>query len=146
MGGIAQTIQTVAAVTGIAADVTYLRGHAAAKRAASSPSPAAMGDIGSTITNLASAVGIASDLANDPYLPEVICRVSQLKAINAGQRPGTCVKTAKGLRGGVGMGRFVEPLRAYVYAEQHRWVYAAAFAGIVGVPLLIGYALGKGSK
>ncbi len=103
----------------------------------------AMGDAASTITSLVSTVGIATDLATDPYLPETVCRVSQIRALNNGQRPGACAETPMNKTGGVGLRRFVKPLRAYVYAEQHPWVYAAAVVGVVGVPMLIGYALGK---
>jgi hypothetical protein len=145
MGGVAGVIQTIAAITGIAADATYLHGaRRDGRREATSPQP--MGDLASTITSLASTVGIATSLANDPYLAETVCHVGQIKAINAGQVPPACPKTAAGLPGGVGLGRFQKPLRAYVYAEQHPWVYAAVVAGVVGVPLLLGYMLGKGSR
>jgi hypothetical protein len=106
----------------------------------------ALGDLASTITGIASTVGIATDLANDPYLPETICRVGQMKALNANQRPGACSKTAPNLAGGVGLRKLIRPLRAYTYAEQHKWAYAAAIAGVIGVPLLLGYALGKGGR
>lgn len=106
----------------------------------------ALGDLASTITNLASTVGIASELANDPYLPETVCRVGQVKAINDGKKPSACVKTAPNLTGGVGLRKAIKPLRGYVYAEQHRWVYPAAVIGVLAIPFLIGYAAGKGSK
>lgn len=103
----------------------------------------AMGDIASTITNIANTVGIAGELANDPYLPETICRVGQVKQINAGQRPGACAKTADNLGGGVGLRMFIKPLRGVVYAEQNKWVYPAAIAVGLGLPFLLGYALGR---
>lgn len=106
----------------------------------------ALGDIGTTITNLASAVGIAADLGRDPYLPETVCRVGQLKAINAGQRPGACATTAPNLGGGVGLRKTIRPLRTYVYAEQHKWTYGVAAAIVLGLPFLLGYAAGKGSR
>lgn len=139
MGGVAGAIHTLAAITGIAADVTYLRGTRAPRK----EDPAPLGDIGTTLTNLASTWGIATDLANDPYLAETVCRVGQLKAMTNGQPVKACTKTASGLRGGVGLSRVMPAMRAYVYAEQHPWAYIAAFAGIIGVPLAIGYALGR---
>lgn len=108
--------------------------------------PSALGDLASTITNIASAVGVATDLANDPYLPETVCRVGQLKAINNRQRPGACVRTADNLSGGVGLRKLIKPLRGYVYAEQHKWVYAATVAAVIGVPFLFGYMAGKGGR
>ena len=104
----------------------------------------ALGDLASTITAAANAIGIATDLAADPYLPETVCRVGQVREVNAGRKPGACVKTADGLRGGVGLRKLIKPLRGYSYAEQHPWAYAAAVAGVIGVPMLIGYALAKG--
>lgn len=106
----------------------------------------ALGDLASTITNIASTVGIATELATDPYLPEVVCRVGQVKAINDGKSPSSCVRTAPNLSGGVGLRKAVKPMRAYVYAEQHKWVYPAAVIGVLAIPFLIGYAAGKGSK
>lgn len=118
--------------------MSYLRNPPRVRRA-----PSALGDLASTITNLASTVGIATDLANDPYLPETVCRVGQIKALNAGQRPGACVRTRDGLPGGVGLRKFIKPIRGYVYAEQHKWAYAAAAAAVIGVPFLLGLAIGR---
>ena len=109
-------------------------------------SPGALGDLASTITNIASTVGIAADLANDPYLPETVCRVGQLKALNNKQRPGTCQAVRDGMPGGVGLRKLIKPLRGYVYAQEHKWTYAAAAGVVIGLPLLLGYALGKGSR
>lgn len=116
------------------------------RRPIAPPETSALGDLASTITNLASGIGIAADLATDPYLPETVCRVGQLSVIRKGGKPGVCANTAMNLSGGVGLRKMVKPLRAYVYAEQHRWVYLLAVAGIVGVPLFIGYTLGKGGR
>lgn len=104
---------------------------------------AAMGDIGTTITNLATAAGVAVDIGQDPYLPETMCRIGQLKAIHASGVPGACNPTQAGLKGGVGLGPLMQPLRAYVYAEQHPWVYGAALVVAVGLPLALGYAIGR---
>lgn len=103
----------------------------------------AMGDIGTTITNLATAAGIAVDIGQDPYLPETMCRIGQLKTIHAGGTPGVCNPTQAGLKGGVGLAPLMQPLRAYVYAEQRPWVYGAALVVAVGLPLALGYALGR---
>lgn len=108
--------------------------------------PGALGDLASTITSIANTVGIANDLANDPYLPETVCRVGQLRDINQNKKPPVCVRTADHLPGGIGLRKFVKPLRGYVYAEQHKWVYAAGVAAIIGLPFLIGYSFGKGSR
>lgn len=122
--------------------MSYLR-KPPTSRYARRGSPPAMGDLASTITNLASGVGIAVDLANDPYLPEMICRVSQLRDINAGKKPPPCGNTAPGLAGGVGLRKVMPGVRAYVYSQEHKWVIPAAVAAVVGIPFLIGYALGR---
>lgn len=103
----------------------------------------AMGGITDTITG---AIGTVVNVASDPYLPEVICRVGQLKAIDHGEPLAVCQPAPPGVIGGVGLGRALPALRAYVYAQQHRWVYAVAAAALFGVPLLIGYELGLSSR
>lgn len=89
------------------------------------------------------ALGTGAKVVSDPYLPEVLCRVDQLAQIEAGQRPTPCVAMAPGRAGGVGLRKVVEPLRAYVYAEQHPWVYPLAIGAAVGIPFLLGYLAGK---
>jgi hypothetical protein len=106
----------------------------------------AMGDVTSTVSTVITGVALANDLSKDPYFNEAVCRFGQLQAITNGKAPGACANTQLGLKGGVGLGGVIQPLRAYVYAEQHRWVYGAAVVGIIGIPMLIGYALGKTSR
>lgn len=100
--------------------------------------PAALGGI----SDVAQA---ALDVSSDPYLPEAVCRVRQLKAIESRTAVPPCVTTAPDLVGGIGLRKAMRPLRAFVYAEQHPWLYAVVVATVVGVPALIGYRLGKGS-
>lgn len=102
--------------------------------------PPALGDISS----LFNAVGIAADVTADPYLPETVCRVGQMRALNRGQAAPACATTADGLPGGVGLSKLIKPLRGYVYSLEHKWVAPAVIAGVIGVPMLIGYLLGKG--
>lgn len=99
----------------------------------------AMGD-------LSSVIGTAIDVASDPYLPEVFCRIQQLKNIDHGEAVTICAETPAGTIGGVGLANAMIPLRAYVYAQQNKWVYPVAIAAILGIPLLIGYKLGENSK
>lgn len=100
---------------------------------------AAMGDISSVI-------GTAIDVASDPYLAEVVCLVGNLKQIDHGEPVAVCPATPDGVAGGVGLHNAILPLRAYVYAQQNTWVYPLAVAAILGLPLWIGYELGKGSQ
>lgn len=96
----------------------------------------AMGDLSSTI-------GTAAEIASDPYLSEVVCRIGQLKQIERGEAVGTCVRTASGSPGGVGLRNAVPVLRAYVYAQQNKWVYPLAVAALLGVPMWLGYQIGR---
>lgn len=98
---------------------------------------AAMGDLAST-------VGTALDVASDPYLSEVICRVQQLKQIDHGEPVATCVATPSGVPGGVGLRNIAPVMRAYVYAQENPWVYPVAVAAILGIPMWIGYQLARG--
>lgn len=98
-----------------------------------------MGDLLSTLNT-------AADVANDPYLPEVVCRLQQLKAIDNGQALPVCGETLDGQGGGIGLGHAMPALRAYVYAQQNTWVYPVAVAAIVGIPFWLGYIFGEGSR
>lgn len=92
-------------------------------------------------------IGTAADVASDPYFPELVCRIQQLKAIDHGKAPSVCANTVDtGSGDGVGLRRGMPVLRGYVYAQQNPWVYPLLAAAVVGLPLLIGYRLGQASK
>lgn len=101
--------------------------------------PPAMGD-------LASILGAAEGIADDPYLPEMVCMINQLKQINNNLPVAVCTPTADGLPGGVGIGSIIAPMRAFVYAQQNKWVYGVAALALIGLPMWLGYELGKESK
>jgi hypothetical protein len=109
-------------------------------------SRSSLGDVASTIHSVATGLNTAVDIGTDPYLPETICRAQQLVAIENKRPVPLCARTADGLRGGIGLRGAMPVLRGYVYAQQHPWVYPAVGAVAIGVPILIGYLLGKGSK
>ena len=98
----------------------------------------AMGD-------LLSEINTAVDVASDPYMPEVVCRIQQLKAIGNGQPVGVCAETAPGTPG-IGQGPVMPALRAYVYAQQNTWVYPVAIAVVLGIPFLVGKMVGEGKR
>lgn len=99
----------------------------------------AMGDLASTIAT-------ALDVAGDPYLPEIVCHIQQLKAIDHGEAVPVCAETPDGVVGGVGLRNAIWPLRGYVYAQQNKWVYPIVVAAIIGLPMWLGYELGRGSR
>jgi len=96
--------------------------------------------------DLASTIGTAIDVASDPYLSEVFCRIGQLKAIDHGEAVASCANTPPGAVGGIGLRNTIPALRGYVYAQQNKWVYPVAVAAIIGVPMWIGYVLGRGNR
>jgi hypothetical protein len=92
------------------------------------------------------AVGTASKILTDPYWPEAACRVAQLHAIENKQKLPACPTTPGGRTGGIGLRKVMPLMRGYVYAEQHPIVKPVAVAAALGIPMLIGYLLGKGSR
>lgn len=105
-----------------------------------------------------SAVGAAIGGAADPYLPEVMCRIAQLQALGKGRTPlqamfgkkptvpvPACVTTPPG-RGGIGLERAVKPLRTLVYVNKNPITVWLGLTALIGVPMLVGYMIGKGNR
>ena len=96
---------------------------------------------------VATAVTTVSQLLSDPALPEVACRVGQLYAIENKKPVPPCPNLARSSNvGGVGLRKAVPILRALVFAEQNPWVKPVAVGAVLGLPLLLGYILGKRSR
>lgn len=114
-------------------------------RRAGSLASEGLGSLGADSTVVA-AGSAALNVAADPYLPEVICRVQQLSQIENGKAVQECKKMPLNLQGGIGLRKAMVPLRGYVFAEQHPWAYAVAAIGLVGLPILIGYQIGKHTR
>lgn len=98
-----------------------------------------MGDVYGTIAT-------AINVVDDPFLPELVCRINQLTAIEHGQESGICANTPEGTVGGVGIGPLMPAVRLYVFAQQNKWVYGAAAVALLGIPFLLGYEYGKGDR
>lgn len=120
-------------------------------------------DLGNaTLNNLlkcgATITGVAGGAVADPYLPEVACRLSQLQALTTGRTPAQILTGKKATvpvpvckeiplgRKGIGVEKAIRPLRAAVYVGQNPSVVWLGAAAIVGVPLLLGYMLGRRSR
>lgn len=95
-----------------------------------------LGGIGDTISAAASVV-------NDPYFNEAVCLAGQLRSVERGEPVIRCATTAPNLTGGAGLRGLMPALRAYAFAQQNKWVYPVALAALIGVPMLLGYELGK---
>jgi hypothetical protein len=103
-------------------------------------------------------VGTVLGGAVDPYLPEAICRVSQLQALSKGRTPlqalfgkkptvavPTCANTPPGQKG-MGLEKAIKPLRALVYVNQHPTVMWAGLTALLVVPMLVGYMIGRKTR
>ena len=102
-----------------------------------------LGDLTSSIEGV---LGTGVNVVSDPYFNETLCHIGQLHAISTGAAVTDCAVTPAGLPGGVGLEAAQTPLRFYVYAKQNIWVLPLVVAGILGLPFLLGYEVGKDSK
>lgn len=100
--------------------------------------------LGMSVAEVTGALSSMARAITDPYLPETICRAKQIYALRtgAGAIP-ACPKTKPNLPGGIGLRKAIVPIRGFSYAEQHRWVYPASVAVVLGVPFLLGYLIGR---
>jgi len=111
------------------------------------PGPGVPGPLsGLDLQSIENALGAGVSVADDPYFNEVLCRIGQLHAIRTHAAVPVCQDTPLGLPGGVGLERVILPLRAFVFAEANPWAYVVGAAVLFGVPMLIGYQLGRGSR
>ncbi len=100
-----------------------------------------MGDVLSQITG---AISTGTDIVSDPYFPEIVCRMGQIRQSEKGQPMTVCQTTIDGLPSSGNLSKYLPPLRAYVYAEQNKWVFPLAAFAVIGVPFFLGYMTGKG--
>lgn len=101
------------------------------------------GSLGDVLSDIQTAVSAASNVASDPYLTEMLCHVQQLSQLGRGQPATPCISTPLNVPGGVGLKYAVVPMRAFVYARQHPWAWLVAAGLVFGVPMMIGYELGR---
>lgn len=103
--------------------------------------------LGASLDTVGSAIQAASKIAEDPFLPEVICQILRLNKISAGQDPGpACPPTmvSAGREGkGIGLSVAVSPLRAFAWSRAHPIPAMAAAIGAVGAVFLLGYFTGR---
>jgi len=103
-------------------------------------------------------VGTIAGGAVDPYLPEAICRVSQLQALSKdrtlkqalfGKKPTVaipaCAVTLPGQKG-MGLEMAIKPLRALVYLNRKPSTVWLGLTALIGAPMLIGYMIGRKTR
>lgn len=111
---------------------------------------ATLGDTWDTVKSLS--VGI------DPYLPEALCRVDQIRALHKDRtalqaffgKPPTvpvpnCIAMPPGQKG-IGVEKALAPLRAAAYVYQNPMVVWAGLTAVLMIPFAAGYFVGKRSR
>lgn len=88
----------------------------------------------------------ASEIINDPYLPEITCQIQSLSSMQKGGKALRCARQPKGLKGGIGMEVAIKPLRAFVFYTKNPWVVRAVVMAVLGVTFYAGYATAKSRK
>lgn len=86
-------------------------------------------------------VSAAKAIVNDPAFATVIGLINQLNAAEGGGG-----SSGGGSTAGIGLSAAVTPLRVVVYARKNPWVVPTAVAGVLGVPLLLGFLIGRRSS
>lgn len=97
----------------------------------------ALGDLASDLTTAADIAKVAAEIIRDPALPEIVQSVDRLHQleVQSGAPDGGA---------GIGLRNVVTPLQYYVkYRENPILIGALAVAIVVGIPMFIGYTLGK---
>lgn len=122
--------------------MSYLRRKTRVRRSAP-PMGDVASTIGSALSSISGTIGTAGAIASDPYLPEVICHIEQLAQIKRREPVKACAAIPAGRPGGIGLGKGMIPLRAYVYAERNPWAWPVGIGAALGIPMLLGYVLGK---
>lgn len=124
---------------------TYLRKHRiAGRRQMGSLASGGLGSLGDS--TVSSALNVATDVASDPYLAEMLCHVHQLGQIQRGETVQACASTPMGLPGGIGLSYAVVPARMFVFARQNPIAWVGIAALFVGLPMAVGYAIGRSKR
>jgi hypothetical protein len=104
-----------------------------------SPLDSVIGALKKYVPTVGTTVEAGKAILDDPALPQLTGYVLELRAIEA--------KKGKAAPAGIGLSEIVPPVRYYVYTKKHAWVVpalvVAAVAALVGLPTLVGYAVGK---
>lgn len=93
--------------------------------------------------------------AIDPYLPEALCRVDQIRALRKNRGFISSVFGKKATvevpqcyemppdQNGIGVEGSLRPLRSAVYVYKHPTLVALGILSVFTVPFLVGYAYGR---
>jgi hypothetical protein len=97
-----------------------------------------LGGIGQYLETASNVLGATKTILEDPALPRVTTLVMELHSLQP---------KSKGASGppskGIGLNKIVGPLEFYVATQRNPILGYAVVAGILAVPFLVGYAVGK---
>lgn len=104
-----------------------------------SPLDPIVGALKQYLPKVGTAIEAGKAILEDPALPQLTGYILDLRAIEAAK--------GRAAPAGIGLSEIVPPVRYYVYAKKHSWVVpalaVAAIAAVIGLPTLVGYAVGK---
>lgn len=97
-------------------------------------------DVKSVVGNAVSGAGAATKVLKDPNFPKVVKLVEQAYSVEAATSGSSASK------GGSALGDLILPLEVYVETKKRPWLKIAIPALIIGLPIILGYQLGKRSR
>lgn len=82
-------------------------------------------------------------ILNDPALPKIIANVVELNSLEKSDAK-TPSGQASGATGqGIGLRKVVRPLELFVFYRKNPWIAPVAIGGLIGLPFVLGYLLGR---
>lgn len=98
-----------------------------------------LGGIGQYLETASSVLGATKTILEDPALPRVTALVMELHSLQPKSSGGSSGGSSKG----IGLNKIVGPLEFYVATQRNPILGYAVIAGVLAVPFLLGYAVGK---
>lgn len=99
---------------------------------------------------MASALDTALSIVKDPALPTLVNRLTilrDLEVADSGAPAPAGPPTPSGSTApGIGLHRAVSALDAYIWFRRNRWIVPAVVGGLVLIPGLVGFFVGRASR
>lgn len=97
---------------------------------------------------MASALDTALNIVKDPALPALVNRMTVLRDLEVADSGASAPTgpTPPSSTPGIGLHRAVSALDSYIWFRRNRWVAPVAVGGLILIPSLIGFLIGRASK
>jgi hypothetical protein len=106
--------------------------------------PAPMGGLLDTaskyINQGADIIKTGTTVLNDPALPQIIGMVVELNSL---EKKAASSPSSGSTGQGIGLRKVVKPLELFVFYRKNEWILPVAIGGLIGLPFLLGYVVGK---